>query len=213
MRPGALEVRLKDQVTVLDRAAALVKPGGRIAYVTCSGIATGERRANPRLCSAPSGIRRGAASADRDRAVGQGGGIRCGDAAIGGAVDDAATDRHRLILRVGAAPGLILSVVPSFRDGPKDQTRNFARCRAFKSTFRVRCCASPRNDSHFALGECARWLAEPWTILPRGIQPQIFADLLRRARSRRRQRGCRGWCRWRSARSADRAKAASAFDQ
>jgi len=31
MRPGALEVRLKDQVTVLDRAAALTKPGGRIA--------------------------------------------------------------------------------------------------------------------------------------------------------------------------------------
>src|SRR6266480_821663 len=36
MRPGALEVRLRDQVEVLDRAAALVKPGGRIAYVTCS---------------------------------------------------------------------------------------------------------------------------------------------------------------------------------
>jgi 16S rRNA (cytosine967-C5)-methyltransferase len=36
MRPGALEVRLKDQIAVLDRAAALVKPGGRIAYVTCS---------------------------------------------------------------------------------------------------------------------------------------------------------------------------------
>src|SRR6266481_4756762 len=36
MRPGALEVRLKDQMAVLDRAAALVKPGGRIAYVTCS---------------------------------------------------------------------------------------------------------------------------------------------------------------------------------
>src|SRR3984885_6678213 len=36
MRPGALEVRLKDQVEVLDRAAALVKPGGRIAYITCS---------------------------------------------------------------------------------------------------------------------------------------------------------------------------------
>jgi 16S rRNA (cytosine967-C5)-methyltransferase len=36
MRPGALEVRLKDQATVLDRAAALVKPGGRIAYITCS---------------------------------------------------------------------------------------------------------------------------------------------------------------------------------
>jgi 16S rRNA (cytosine967-C5)-methyltransferase len=36
MRPGALEVRLKDQVEVLDRATALVKPGGRIAYITCS---------------------------------------------------------------------------------------------------------------------------------------------------------------------------------
>ena len=36
MRPGALEIRLKDQAAVLDRAAALVKPGGRIAYITCS---------------------------------------------------------------------------------------------------------------------------------------------------------------------------------
>jgi 16S rRNA (cytosine967-C5)-methyltransferase len=36
MRPGALEVRLKDQAEVLDRASTLVKPGGRIAYVTCS---------------------------------------------------------------------------------------------------------------------------------------------------------------------------------
>jgi 16S rRNA (cytosine967-C5)-methyltransferase len=36
MRPGALELRLKDQVEVLDRAAALAKPGGRIAYITCS---------------------------------------------------------------------------------------------------------------------------------------------------------------------------------
>lgn len=36
MRPGALEVRLKDQAVVLDRAADLVKPGGRIAYITCS---------------------------------------------------------------------------------------------------------------------------------------------------------------------------------
>jgi 16S rRNA (cytosine967-C5)-methyltransferase len=36
MRPGALEVRLKDQIEALDRAAALVKPGGRIAYITCS---------------------------------------------------------------------------------------------------------------------------------------------------------------------------------
>jgi 16S rRNA (cytosine967-C5)-methyltransferase len=36
MRPGALEIRLKDQVEVLERAVPLVKPGGRIAYITCS---------------------------------------------------------------------------------------------------------------------------------------------------------------------------------
>ncbi len=36
MRPGALEVRIKDQVEVLERAVHLVKPGGRIAYITCS---------------------------------------------------------------------------------------------------------------------------------------------------------------------------------
>src|SRR5437588_6464309 len=36
MRPGAVEIRLKDQAEALDRASALVKPGGRIAYITCS---------------------------------------------------------------------------------------------------------------------------------------------------------------------------------
>jgi 16S rRNA (cytosine967-C5)-methyltransferase len=36
MRPGALEIRLKDQTEVLDRAVGLIKPGGRIAYLTCS---------------------------------------------------------------------------------------------------------------------------------------------------------------------------------
>jgi 16S rRNA (cytosine967-C5)-methyltransferase len=36
VRPGALEQRIKAQDTALERAAALVKPGGRIAYVTCS---------------------------------------------------------------------------------------------------------------------------------------------------------------------------------
>jgi 16S rRNA (cytosine967-C5)-methyltransferase len=38
MRPGALEQRQKEQVEVLDRAVALLKPGGRIAYVTCSAL-------------------------------------------------------------------------------------------------------------------------------------------------------------------------------
>src|SRR5215468_10036221 len=36
VRPGALEQRIKAQDTALARAAGLVKPGGRIAYVTCS---------------------------------------------------------------------------------------------------------------------------------------------------------------------------------
>ena len=36
MRPGALEQRQKEQAEVLDRAVTLLKPEGRIAYVTCS---------------------------------------------------------------------------------------------------------------------------------------------------------------------------------
>jgi 16S rRNA (cytosine967-C5)-methyltransferase len=36
MRPGALEIRLKEQVELLDQATRFAKPGGRIAYVTCS---------------------------------------------------------------------------------------------------------------------------------------------------------------------------------
>jgi 16S rRNA (cytosine967-C5)-methyltransferase len=36
VRPGALEQRQKAQVETLDRAAALLRVGGRIAYVTCS---------------------------------------------------------------------------------------------------------------------------------------------------------------------------------
>jgi 16S rRNA (cytosine967-C5)-methyltransferase len=40
VRPGALEQRIKQQAGLLDRATALVKPGGRIAYVTCSVLAS-----------------------------------------------------------------------------------------------------------------------------------------------------------------------------
>lgn len=36
VRPGALEQRTAEQRRVLDEAARLVRPGGRIAYVTCS---------------------------------------------------------------------------------------------------------------------------------------------------------------------------------
>src|SRR5262249_46495091 len=41
MRPGALEVRLVEQVDVLDRAAPLVEPGGGGAFVACSVVAGG----------------------------------------------------------------------------------------------------------------------------------------------------------------------------
>ncbi len=36
LRPGSLATRQAEQATVLDRAARLVRPGGRIVYVTCS---------------------------------------------------------------------------------------------------------------------------------------------------------------------------------
>src|SRR6185312_8566205 len=36
VRPGALEIRIKEQAAALDRAAPLVKSDGRIAYITCS---------------------------------------------------------------------------------------------------------------------------------------------------------------------------------
>jgi 16S rRNA (cytosine967-C5)-methyltransferase len=36
IRPGALEQRQKEQREVLDRSVGLLKPGGRIVYVTCS---------------------------------------------------------------------------------------------------------------------------------------------------------------------------------
>jgi 16S rRNA (cytosine967-C5)-methyltransferase len=39
IRPGALAERIKEQDAVLERAAALSKPGGRIAYITCSVLA------------------------------------------------------------------------------------------------------------------------------------------------------------------------------
>ena len=36
VRPGALAGRIKEQAEALEPAAALLKPGGRIAYITCS---------------------------------------------------------------------------------------------------------------------------------------------------------------------------------
>jgi 16S rRNA (cytosine967-C5)-methyltransferase len=36
MRPGALEQRINEQTKVFDRAVSLLKPDGRIAFITCS---------------------------------------------------------------------------------------------------------------------------------------------------------------------------------
>lgn len=36
MRPGALEIRVREQAKLLDQAVAFARPGGRIVYVTCS---------------------------------------------------------------------------------------------------------------------------------------------------------------------------------
>src|SRR5262249_48179386 len=39
VRPGALAMRCKEQAAVLDAAASLVKPSGRVVYITCSVLA------------------------------------------------------------------------------------------------------------------------------------------------------------------------------
>lgn len=36
IRPGALEIRHREQTALLDQAVRFVKPGGRIVYITCS---------------------------------------------------------------------------------------------------------------------------------------------------------------------------------
>ena len=96
VRPGALEQRIKDQDEVLARAAPLVRPGGRIAYITCSLLAeeNGDRVApfSPRTRSSPS-----CPSSEMVRALpGAGGGIRGrGSRHRRRAVDDAAPDRDR----------------------------------------------------------------------------------------------------------------------
>jgi len=36
MRPGALDIRVQEQAALIERAVGLIKPGGRIVYVTCS---------------------------------------------------------------------------------------------------------------------------------------------------------------------------------
>ena len=76
MRPGALEVRLKDQVRCWIAPPPWSKPGGRIAYITCSVLPpeNGEQirsfvARHPEFAVVPP-------AQTASRAVGQGGGIR-----------------------------------------------------------------------------------------------------------------------------------------
>ena len=103
MRPGALEVRLKDQAAVLDRASALVKPGGRIAYVTCSVLPAENSEQVRGFHGSPSRVCDSAAERDGERAVGQGGRFRERRAAVCRRLaDDTASHRHGRIFRFGA---------------------------------------------------------------------------------------------------------------
>ena len=49
LSPQMLEARLAEQRAVLDQAARLVKPGGRLAYITCSVLPPENRRPGRRL--------------------------------------------------------------------------------------------------------------------------------------------------------------------
>ncbi len=109
MRPGALEIRLKDQIEVLDRAAPLVKPGGRIAYITCS-VLPPENGAQVRafLARHP-GFSIVPPSQSDVGSRGQGRRLRRRHAANPGRpADDAAADRHGRVFRqrVEAAGGV-----------------------------------------------------------------------------------------------------------
>ena len=109
MRPGALEVRLKDQIAVLDRGAALVKPGGRIAYITCSVLPQENGEQIRAFTATASGICGGAAAAGGIRAMGQSGRFSRRDAAIRrGSADDAAPYRNRRIFRECVAKEVVI---------------------------------------------------------------------------------------------------------
>ena len=72
LRPGSLEVRRKEQDAVLDRAARLVRPGGRIVYVTCSVLPEENDDGGGPLPRRARGLR-----GRRSRAAAAAGGPRC----------------------------------------------------------------------------------------------------------------------------------------
>ena len=110
LSPGMLEARLAEQRAVLDEGAGLVKPGGRLAYITCSVLAVGEPRSGRRLSRPPSRIQARTLAGT----LGAGAAGACAGAVRGrlgrDAADDAARSRHRWLLRRrGAAFGLTVA--------------------------------------------------------------------------------------------------------
>ena len=120
VRPGALEQRIKDQSGLLDRAAALVKPGGRIAYVTCSVLAAenGEQvrgflGRHPEFSVVPPAETHSRARRARLPVPPR----RADDGRRD--VDDAAPHRHRRVLRRGAAEVVSDAARASRRELPR----------------------------------------------------------------------------------------------
>ena len=98
VRPGALEVRVKEQAETLERAVPLVRPGRPHRLCHLLGAGRGKRRANPELRRPAPGFfrgkaRRGGERAGRARLYVQQGGADLGRRPA----DDAAPDRHRRV--------------------------------------------------------------------------------------------------------------------
>ena len=108
VRPGALEQRRKDQTEILDRAAPLVKPGGRITYVTCSVLAEENGDQVRDSSRAASRIRGDAPRRGRGRAGRARFSLSPRDVDGGGrAADDAASYRYGWLFRLGASAAIV----------------------------------------------------------------------------------------------------------
>lgn len=57
LRPGSLDLRINEQAAVLDRALRLLRPGGRLVYVTCSVLPDENDAAITRLMQGQNGRR------------------------------------------------------------------------------------------------------------------------------------------------------------
>ena len=126
VRPGALAERLKEQAPLLDRAAALVKPGGRIAYVTCS-VLSEENGDQVRALPAGTRIFPWKSRADILTSPGR---TRLSFRSCGACfgprfADDAAADRYRRFFRQPvAARGMTGCLKTLTRARPLPRTRN-----------------------------------------------------------------------------------------